>query len=135
MKLMLHYIGRHKRTFFTALLFLGLETLADLLQPTFMSYIVDRGVAGKNVGQILGYGAVMLGIAALGAVGAVTRNIYATKTSQRISMEMRSDIYRKVLGLSFENIDRLAPASIITRITNDVTQIQNFINGSMRIMM
>ena len=135
MKLILHYIGRHKKMFFTALFFLGIETLADLLQPTFMSYIVDNGVQQKDVGQILGYGIVMLMIAACGALGAVMRNIYASRTSQQISMEMRSDIYKKVLDLSFENIDRLAPASIITRITNDVTQIQNLINGTMRIMM
>ena len=135
MKLILHYIGKHKKMFFTALFFLGIETLADLLQPTLMSYIVDNGVEKKDVGQILGYGIMMLVIAAAGALGAVMRNIYATKTSQQISMEMRRDIYRKVLDLSFENIDRLAPAAIITRITNDVTQIQNFINGTMRIMM
>ena len=135
MKLILHYIGRHKSMFFTALFFLSLETMADLLQPTFMSYIVDNGVQQQDVGQILRYGVMMLGITAMGALGAVMRNIYATKTSQRISMEMRADIYRRVLGLSFENIDHLVPASIITRITNDVTQIQNFINGSMRILM
>ena len=135
MKLIFNYIGRHKLMFFTGLFFLGIETLADLLQPTFMSYIVDNGVQQKDVGQILGYGAIMLAIAACGALGAVMRNIYATKTSQLISMEMRSDIYKKVLELSFENIDRLAPASIITRITNDVTQVQNFINGIMRIML
>lgn len=135
MRLMFTYIKKHKKTFFIALFFLGVETLADLLQPTFMSYIVDRGVQGKDVRQILGYGMVMLLIAACGATGAVVRNIYATRTSQQISREMRSDIYKKVLALSFENIDRLEPASIITRITNDVTQIQNFINGTMRIMM
>lgn len=135
MKLIIHYIEKHKRTFLTALFFLGMETLADLLQPTFMSYIVDYGVEQQNVKQILLYGMIMLIIAAFGALGAVMRNIYATKTSQRIGMEMRRDIYEKVLGLSFENIDRLASASIITRITNDVTQIQNFINGTMRIML
>lgn len=135
MKLIIYYIRRHKKTFFIALIFLGIETLADLLQPTFMSYIVDHGVQKKDVHQILIYGAIMLCIAVCGALGAVTRNIYATKTSQQISMEMRSDIYKKVLDLSFENIDRLSPSSIITRITNDVTQIQNFINGTMRIMM
>lgn len=135
MGLILHYIGRHKKMFFTAILFLGMETLADLLQPTFMSYIVDNGVQNKDVGQILRYGVVMLLIAGCGALGAVMRNIYASRTSQQISMEMRSDIYRKVLDLSFENIDRLEPASIITRITNDVTQIQNLINGTMRIML
>lgn len=135
MKLILTYIRRHIGMFATALFFLSLETLADLMQPTFMSYIVDNGVKGKSISKILMYGALMLGIAALGALGAVMRNIYASRTSQQISMEMRSDIYRKVQTLSFENIDRLQPSSIITRITNDVTQIQNFINGSMRIMM
>ncbi len=135
MKLIIHYIGRHKRSFLIAVLFLSMETLADLLQPTFMSFIVDNGVQQNDMKQILGYGAIMLLIAGFGALGAVVRNIYATRTSQQIGMEMRSDIYKKVLGLSFENIDRLAPASIITRITNDVTQIQNFVNGTMRIML
>ena len=135
MKLILHYIRNHIGMFLTALFFLSLETAADLMQPTFMSFIVDGGVKEKDAGKIIFYGAIMLGIAALGALGAVMRNIYATRTSQQISRDMRSDLYRKVQSLSFENIDRISSSSIITRITNDVTQIQNFINGSMRIMM
>ena len=135
MKLIIEYIGRYKRPFLIAVFFLTIETLADLLQPTFMSYIVDKGVEQNDVGQIFRYGVIMLIIAAVGAMGAVMRNIFASKTSQQIGRELRGDIYKKVMGLSFENIDRLAPASIITRITNDVTQIQNFINGTMRIMM
>lgn len=135
MSLMYGYIRRHWRMFLTALFFLTMETLADLLQPALMSYIVDDGVKLQDTGRILFYGAVMLGIAALGALGAVMRNIYASRTSQLIGKELRLDIYKKVQTLSFENIDRLQAASIITRITNDVTQIQNFINGIMRIML
>lgn len=135
MKLMLHYIKNHLGMFMTAVVFLTIETFADLLQPTFMSYIVDRGVKRQETGLILRYGLIMLGITAAGAVGAVVRNIYATKTSQLISKEIRLDIYKKVQTLSYENIDRLQPASIITRITNDVTQMQIFINGIMRIML
>lgn len=135
MKFMLKFIRRYMGMFLTAMFFLTVETLADLLQPTLMSYIVDRGVKSQDVGRILAYGAVMLGIAATGAFGAVMRNNYASRTSQLIGREMRLEIYEKVQTLSFENIDRLQPSSIITRITNDVTQIQNFINGSMRIMM
>lgn len=134
MRLILRYIRRHIGMFLTALFFLCVETLADLMQPTFMAYIVDNGVKGKDVGQILHYGLIMLGIVAVGAVGVVLRNIYATRTSQIIGKEMRSELYEKVQSLSFENIDRLQPASIITRITNDVTQIQTFINSSMRIL-
>lgn len=135
MKLMLHYIKKHIGMFLIAVVFLSIETFADLLQPTFMSYIVDRGVKGQEIGLILRYGLTMLGITAMGAVGAVVRNIYASKTSQLIGKEIRLAIYGKVQELSYENIDRLQPSSIITRITNDVTQMQNFINGIMRIML
>lgn len=133
MKLILRCIKRHLGSFLTALLFLSVEAMADLLQPTFMSHIVDEGVKGADVGLILRYGLIMLGIAALGAFGAVMRNLFASRTSQTIGKELRSDMYRKVQTLSLENIDRLQPASIITRITNDVTQMQEFINGCMRI--
>lgn len=135
MKLMLRYIKKHRGMFLIAVVFLAIETFADLLQPAFMSYIVDKGVKGKEMGLILRYGLIMLGITAMGAVGAVVRNIYASRTSQLIGKEMRLSIYEKVQTLSYENIDRLQPASIITRITNDVTQMQNFINGIMRIML
>lgn len=134
MRLIIGYIRRHIGLFCTALFFLTVETMADLLQPTFMAMIVDDGVKNMDVRQILFYGAIMLGIALMGAVGAVVRNYFASYTSQLIGKEMRSDLFRKIQTLSLENIDRLQPASLITRITNDVTQIQEFINGCMRIM-
>lgn len=135
MRLMMQYIKKHIGMFTIAVVFLTIETFADLLQPTFMSYIVDRGVKGQELDLILRYGLIMLGITAMGAVGAVVRNTYASRTSQLIGKEIRLAIYEKVQSLSHENIDRLQPASIITRITNDVTQMQNFINGIMRIML
>lgn len=134
MKLIVQYIRRHLALFLLALFFLTVEATADLLQPTLMAGIVDNGVKGMNVGVILHYGMVMLLVAAMGAVGAVMRNQFASRTSQTIGRELRSDLYRKVQSLSLENIDRLQPASIITRITNDVTQIQEFTNSCMRIM-
>lgn len=134
MRLIIGYIRRHIGLFCTALFFLTVETMADLLQPTFMAMIVDDGVKNMDVRQILFYGAIMLGIALTGAVGAVVRNYFASYTSQLIGKEMRSGLFRKIQTLSLENIDRLQPASLITRITNDVTQIQEFINGCMRIM-
>ncbi len=134
MKLIFQYVRRHLGMFCIAIFFLCIETFADLLQPTMMSYIVDKGIKENGITNIIFYGFLMLSIALLGAVGAIIRNIYASRTSQLIGKEMRSDIYQKVQTLSFENIDRLHTSSIITRITNDVTQIQNFINGCMRIM-
>lgn len=134
MKLILRYLKKHIVIFCISTAFLTLEAVADLLQPTYMSYIVDNGVADKNTGKILMYGGIMLGIALFGAFCAVMRNHFASRTSQTIGKEIRHDIYQNVQSLSLENIDRLQPASIITRITNDVTQIQDFINSIMRIL-
>ena len=134
MKLILSYLKRHIVIFLISTAFLTLEAVADLMQPTYMSYIVDEGVANADVSRILMYGGIMLGIALFGALCAVMRNHFASRTSQTIGKEIRHDIYKNVQSLSLENIDRLQPASIITRITNDVTQIQDFINSIMRIM-
>lgn len=134
MKLILHYIRKHLGIFLLSTLFLTMEAMADLFQPTFMSMIVDRGIENADVKQILFYGACMLGIAMTGAICAVMRNRFASRVSQTIGKELRRDMYHNVQLLSMENIDRLRPASIITRITNHVVQVQEFINGIMRIM-
>ncbi|WP_081892137.1 ABC transporter ATP-binding protein [Bifidobacterium biavatii] len=119
----------------TAAGFLLVETIGDLLQPTLMSMIVDRGVVRRDVGTVLRWGMVMLAVAAVGASAAAMRNIYASRASQLIGRDIRSDTYRKVMSLGFDDIDRLQPSAIITRITNDVVQIQNFAQGLMRIML
>ncbi len=134
MKLVCEYLRKHLGIFLLSTLFLTMEAMADLLQPAFMSYIVDEGVERADVRRICFYGTVMLMIALLGAVSAVMRNYFASRTSQTVGRELRQDMYHKVAGLSLENIDRLQPASLITRITNDVTQIQDFINSIMRMM-
>lgn len=99
-----------------------------------MSKIVDDAVATGNTGLVLKLGMMMLGIALIGAMGAVGRNYFAGHISQNIGKEMRSDLYTKIQSFSFENIDRLETASLITRITNDVSQIQSFVTGCMRIL-
>ncbi len=134
MKLILTYIKKHLGIFLLSIFFLAMEAMADLLQPTFMSMIVDQGIKNANINQIFLFGIIMLGIAMTGAVCAVIRNRFASRVSQTIGKELRRDMYHNVQELSMENIDRLRPTSIITRITNDVAQIQEFINGIMRIM-
>ncbi len=119
----------------TAVSFLSIETVADLLQPTLMSMVVDDGVANRDLNRVLMWGAMMLAVAAVGALGAVTRNIFASRAAQLIGRDIRSDAYRTVMSLSCDQVDRLQPGAIITRITNDVVQIQNFAQGLMRIML
>ena len=111
--------------FLLSTFFLTVEAAADLMQPTFMAYIVDEGVKGGSMAAILRCGAVMVCIAAAGAGGAVMRNLFASRTSQTIAKEMRSDLYRKVQSLSLENIDRLQTGSIITRITTTSVRCRN----------
>lgn len=134
MKLILQYLRKHLGIFLLSTFFLTMEAMADLFQPAFMSKIVDKGIKNADIKQILFFGVCMLGIAMTGAVCAVMRNIFASRVSQTIGKELRHDMYHNVQLLSMENIDRLRPASIITRITNDVVQVQEFINGIMRIM-
>lgn len=134
LKLIISYIRRHLLGFCIAILFLVIESFCDLMQPMMMSRIVDDAVAHQDTALILRLGGIMLIIALVGAIGAVGRNYFAGHISQTIGKEMRSDLYRKIQTFSFENIDHLETASLITRITNDVAQIQNFINGCMRIL-
>lgn len=134
LKLVATYIKKHIGVFLVSMFFLCVEAAADLLQPTFMSFIVDKGIANADIHEILRCGLVMLGIAAAGALGAVMRDIFSSRTSTAVSFELRQDMYAAVQNLSLENIDRLEPASIITRLTNDVTQIQDFVNSIMRMM-
>ena len=79
MKLILSYLKRHIVIFLISTAFLTLEAVADLMQPTYMSYIVDEGVANADVSRILGYGGIMLGIALFGALCAVMRNHFASR--------------------------------------------------------
>jgi len=127
------YWRKYNRPFTSAVAFLMLEAICDLLQPTIMSRIVDIGVAGGNLDYVLRMGAVMFGVTAAGASFAITRNIISSNVSQNFGMDLRNDLYRKIHFFSFENIDRFDAASLITRLTNDITQVQGFVHGLMRI--
>jgi ATP-binding cassette subfamily B protein len=119
--------------FSVAFLFLTLEALADLMQPTIMAKIIDVGVANSKMDYVLQMGGIMLLVTAVGAVGACGRNIVASQVSQRFGAELRGDLFRKIQTLSFESIDKFDRASLVTRLTNDVTQVQQFTNGMMRL--
>lgn len=127
------YVHKYGKMFATAVLFLTFEALCDLLQPTIMARIIDVGVANRDLGVVLRLGGVMLLITAFGAVSASMRNILSSRVSGRFGAELRSDLFAKMQRLSFEQIDKFERASLVTRLTNDVTQVQNFTNGLMRI--
>ncbi|MCM0648179.1 ABC transporter ATP-binding protein/permease [Clostridium swellfunianum] len=127
------YVKTYWKPFCIALSFLMLEAIADLLQPTIMSKIIDVGVKGKDLNYVLKMGGLMLLVTGFGAISAVTRNIVSSNVSQKFGAELRLDLYKRVQSMSFDNIDRFEAASLVTRLTNDVTQLQNFVHGMMRI--
>ncbi|WP_183601148.1 ABC transporter ATP-binding protein [Paenibacillus phyllosphaerae] len=133
MAFMKKYVKRHWKLFLVAVFFVMLEALADLLQPTIMSYILDHGVAEGRMDYVLRMGGLMLLITAFGAIAAAIRNVVASRVSQKFGMELRADLFAKIQSLSSRNIDQFERASLITRLTNDITQVQNFVNGLMRI--
>jgi ATP-binding cassette subfamily B protein len=97
-----------------------------------MARIVDSGVAARDLAIVLRYGLVMLSVAALGAAGATGRNIIASIVSYRFGARLREDLFHRVTSFSFREMGSFDAASLITRQTNDVTQVQNFVNGVMR---
>ncbi|CAG7652309.1 ABC transporter ATP-binding protein [Paenibacillus allorhizosphaerae] len=127
------YVPKYWKMFCLAVLCLTFEALCDLAMPTILSKIIDIGVAHNRMDYVLQMGGLMLIITAFGAVAASGRNILASHVSQKFGAELRSDMFRKIQSLSFDNIDRFERASLVTRLTNDVTQVQNFMNGLMRI--
>lgn len=127
------YIKKYWKLFALAVSCLMLEALCDLMQPTIMSKVVDKGVESKNMNYVIHYGALMLGVTVIGALAAIVRNIVSVNVSQRFGAELRGDLFKKIQGFSFDNINQFEGATLVTRLTNDVTQVQNFINGLMRI--
>lgn len=110
-----------------------LEVLCDLLQPTLTSTIIDKGVSYNDMSVVLKYGFIMIGVSIFGAFIAINRNKLATTVAQNFGADLRSDVFNKIQSFDFDNIDKFERGSLITRLTNDITNIQNFIYGLMRI--
>lgn len=114
------------------------EVLMDLIQPSIMSQIVDDGVLGVNNGNvgnlsvILRLGLMMIGLVLFGGLCGSLNNVFVHMTGQNIGNEMRKDAFRNIMSFSFQQIDRFGTGSLVTRVTNDITQVQNFVSTFVR---
>lgn len=111
-----------------------LEVSMDLMQPTFMSQIIDVGVAGSNTPYILSIGGKMLLAAFLGLIGGSGCSFFASIATMKLGENLRQGLFNKIQTLSFHEIDALKTSSLITMLTNDVTQVQNMMLTALRIM-
>lgn len=112
----------------------SLEAVCDLFQPKLMSRLVDSGVLKGDTQLVIRIGCMMLGVVALGAVFALARNIASSYVSQNLGRGLRDDLYVKIQSLTIDETDRLEGGSLITRMTNDITQVQNSVNMMIRVL-
>lgn len=106
----------------------------DLAQPRLVQRIVDQGVVKFDMQIVLLTGAVMVGAALVGLVGGMGSTIYAILAGQAFGADLRGALFRRVQALSFGNLDKLETGALITRITSDVTQVQEMVMMLLRIV-
>ena len=149
------YIKPYLLYFIAGPILMIVEVLGEVLMPRFLAYIIDYGVSGEaenapafirwlydlcgrmtsdsdNVPFIAAIAVAMILTAILMMIGGVGGAYFGSKASVNFAADLRADIYRKVQSFSFRNIDRFSTGSLVTRLTNDVTQLQNFVNTLLR---
>lgn len=135
---MLKYL---KKYWFFALLtpiFMIGEVSMDLLQPELMSRIIDDGVLGINNGgvgnlnTVITIGLKMVGFVALGGICGVMSGVFANLCAQQFGNDVRKAAFKRIMEFSFEQTDKFSTGSLITRVTNDITQLQNFVMQCLR---
>ena len=114
------------------------EVLMDLIQPGIMSRIVDDGVLGVHSGGtpdlhlVWMLGLQMIGLVLFGGLCGSLNNVFVHISSQNIGNEMRKDCFRRIMKFSFPQLDQFGTGSLVTRVTNDITQVQNFVSTFVR---
>ena len=114
--------------------FVFAQSLADLFLPTLMADIIDQGVVTGDTAYIWKMGGVMLGVTGIGALAAVTASYYSSKAAMGFGRDLRSRVFNHVERFSLEEFDRVGTASLITRTTNDITQVQQVIIMMLRMV-
>ena len=133
MKRWFKYIRPHIVSFIVGPLCMIVEVIGEIMMPWLLRGVLNAGSAGTlTVGSCIGYMAAMILTALLMMAGGVGGAYFGTRASVGFSADLRLDLYKKVQSYSFANIDRFSSGSLVIRLTNDVTQLQNFINMLLR---
>lgn len=110
------------------------EVMVDLLQPKLMSKIVDEGVLGQDMGLIIHTGLLMMLLIIIGGACGVGSSALGGVASQGFARDLRSDVFKKVMGLSFEQTDKFTTGSLVTRLTTDITALQQMVDFMLRML-
>jgi ATP-binding cassette subfamily B multidrug efflux pump len=135
---MLKYLKKYWFFALLAPIFMIGEVSMDLLQPELMSRIIDDGVLGINNGgvgnlnTVITIGLKMVGFVALGGICGVMSGVFANLCAQQFGNDVRKAAFKRIMEFSFEQTDKFSTGSLITRVTNDITQLQNFVMQCLR---
>ena len=135
MKQVLQYFKNYKWKAILAPLFKMLEAAFELLVPLVMAAIIDNGIAGNDKPYIYKMAFVMVGLGVIGLGCSITAQYFSAKTAMGIGKEIRYDLFKHIETLSYTEIDKLGSATLITRMTSDVNQVQTGINMFLRLFM
>lgn len=136
--MMWKYIKKYLPFAILAALFVIGEVMMDLIQPGLMSKIVDEGVLGRNNNGIGSLNLIwqldikMILLVLFGGFCGSMNNVFVHMSGQNIGNEMRKDCFRKIMMFSFPQLDHFGTGSLVTRVTNDITQVQNFVSQFVR---
>ena len=132
-KTLLAQVKEYKTASILAPLFTGLEVLMEVLIPFVTASIIDKGIETGNISQVYLYGSLMLVMAFLSLLFGILAGRYAAKASSGLACNLRDSIYEKIQTFSFSNIDKYSTAGLVTRMTTDVTNMQNAYQMILRI--
>jgi len=134
LKLLKYLKGWAKICAFIAPVMMFIEVAMDLMQPRLMADIIDIGVATGNTTYIFSVGGKMIFVALIGLIGGAGCSVFAAIAAMNMGEKLRQGVFDKVQSFSFLELDKFKTSSLITRLTNDVTQVQNMMLMALRIM-
>ncbi|GAP21990.1 ABC-type multidrug transport system, ATPase and permease components [Leptolinea tardivitalis] len=129
------YIGQYKKYVLVVPFVVLLDVLCELSMPLLMSKIVDIGIPGKDIRYISNIGLIMVGLALVAIAGGIANMWFTSRGSMGFGANLRDALFEKLQSFSFKNIDQFSTASLVTRLTNDVNNLQQTFMMSLRILM
>ena len=129
---MLKYLKKYWIFCLLAPLFMLGEVAMDLIQPDMMADIVDNGVLKNDIGLIISVGIRMILLVMVGGLCGVLCGVFANIAAQNFGNDLRKDLFSKIMSLSFQQTDKISTGSLVTRLTNDVTQVQHMVMMAVR---
>lgn len=135
MKSLLKYIKDYKKESILAPLFKMLEASFELMVPLVMAAIIDKGIADSDTPYIFKMGAILLLLAAVGLISAVTAQYFSAKAAVGFATKLRNALFSHIQELSYTELDTIGANTLITRMTSDVNQLQNGVNLTLRLLL